>query len=91
VRGRGVLQAIELSGPDGEPAYGLGGTIQELCLQAGLLFSVRRWGSVLRFTVPLSTTDEQLGKAAEILDDTIGRALAGWQPADRARARAAQV
>lgn len=91
VRGRGALQAIEFSGPDGSPAYGLGGVVQQLCLQAGLLFSVRRWGSVLRFTIPLTTTDEQLSRAAAILDDTIARATAEWEPTQRQKARAAQV
>lgn len=91
VRGRGTLQAVEFSASDGSPAYGLGAIVQQICLQAGLLFSVRRWGSVLRFTIPLTTTDEQLARAADLLDDAIGRALAEWRPTDRGRARAAQV
>ena len=76
VRGRGLLQGIELSAPDGAPAYGLGHAVAAEALERGLLFSVRRKGSVIRFTPPFSTTEEQLDRAAEILDKCLSAAAA---------------
>jgi 4-aminobutyrate aminotransferase-like enzyme len=40
-----------------------------------LLFSTRRRGAVLRFTVPFSTTDDQIDRAANILADAFREAL----------------
>jgi 2,2-dialkylglycine decarboxylase (pyruvate) len=68
VRGRGTLQGVELVNPDGAAAFELGETIRRACLREGLLFSVRRRGSVLRFVPPFSTTEEQIERAAQILD-----------------------
>jgi 2,2-dialkylglycine decarboxylase (pyruvate) len=75
IRGRGVLQALEFEAPDGSPGYALGPLVTRACRQAGLLFSMRRRGSVLRFTIPLCTTDEQLDRAAAILDDSLRAAV----------------
>jgi 2,2-dialkylglycine decarboxylase (pyruvate) len=66
--GRGTLQGVELVNPDGSAAFELGERVRRLCLREGLLFSVRREGSVLRFVPPFSTTQEQIERAAEILD-----------------------
>jgi 2,2-dialkylglycine decarboxylase (pyruvate) len=81
VRGRGVLQAIELETPDGAPGHALGPIVSRLCLEAGLLFSMRRKGSVFRFTIPFSTTEEQLDRGAEILDQALreGVARVDWR------------
>ena len=76
IRGRGVLQGIELGMPDGSPAGDLGRAVGKNCLDAGLLFSVRRAGSVFRFTIPFSTTEEQLDRAAEMLDAAFVQASA---------------
>lgn len=76
VRGRGVLQAIELQAPDGSPGYALGPLVSQACLDAGLLFSMRRRGSVFRFTVPFSTSEAQMDRAAEILEAALRSALA---------------
>ena len=35
----------------------------------GLIFSLRRGGSVLRFVPPFTTTENQMDLAAEILDN----------------------
>lgn len=67
VRGRGLLNAFELCAPDGSPAGGIGRKIARRCLEAGLLFSVRRQGSVLRFTPPFTTTEADMDEAAAIL------------------------
>jgi 2,2-dialkylglycine decarboxylase (pyruvate) len=70
VRGRGLLQGIELvrDRQSRAPAYGLGSALERACVEDGLLFSVRRQGSVLRFVPPWTTTDKQFAKAAQILD-----------------------
>ena len=69
VRGRGLLQGIELvrDRQTKEPATSAGTAIADQCLKAGLIFSVRRDGSVLRFVPPASTTTEQVDQATGIL------------------------
>ena len=77
VRGRGLLQGIELvtNRQTREPAYEQGRSIGRWCLDNGLILSVRRQGSVFRFVPPFTTTEAQLDQAAEILDQAITRAI----------------
>ncbi|MBT97631.1 MAG: aspartate aminotransferase family protein [Dehalococcoidia bacterium] len=77
VRGRGLLQGIELvtDRQTREPAYDQGRAIGRWCLENGLILSVRRKGSVFRFVPPFTTTEAQLDQAAEILDQAITRAI----------------
>jgi 4-aminobutyrate aminotransferase-like enzyme len=53
------------------PAYSQGQQIGRLCLENGLIVSVRRRGSVLRFVPPFTTTEDQMDLAADILDHAI--------------------
>lgn len=71
VRGRGLLLGIELvrDRETKEPATTEGRAIAQRCLENGLIFSVRREGSVLRFVPPASTTEEQIDEAAALLED----------------------
>ena len=73
IRGRGLLQGIELvtDRDTREPAFDQGRAIGRLCLENGLILSVRRNGSVFRFVPPFTTTEAQLDEAAEILDPAI--------------------
>ncbi len=73
VRGRGLLQGIELvrDRHSKEPATTEGKAITEQCLEAGLIFSVRREGSVLRFVPPATTTEAQIDRAVEILSGSM--------------------
>ncbi len=73
VRGRGLLQGIELvrDRHSKEPATTEGKAITEQCLKAGLIFSVRREGAVLRFVPPASTTEAQIDRAVEILSGSM--------------------
>ena len=73
IRGRGLLQGIELvtDRDTREPAFDQGRAIGRLCLENGLILSVRRNGSVFRFVPPFTTTEAQLDEAAEILDHPI--------------------
>ena len=77
VRGRGLLQGIELvkDRETREPAYDQGRAIGRLCLENGLILSVRRGGSVFRFVPPFTTTDAQLDEAADILDQAISQVV----------------
>jgi 2,2-dialkylglycine decarboxylase (pyruvate) len=78
VRGRGLLLGVELveDRHSRKPAYALGQAVYRYCFERGLIFSQRRQGSVLRFVPPMSTTDEQLDRAAQLLDDAFQAALA---------------
>jgi 2,2-dialkylglycine decarboxylase (pyruvate) len=79
VRGRGLIQGIEfVKDRHGKaPHTELGRAVYHNCVRDGLLFSVRRNGSVLRFVPPFHTTTDQLDRAAEILDQGIAKALDG--------------
>ncbi len=74
VRGRGLLQGIELvrDRATKEPATTEGRAVYDRCLDNGLIFSLRREGAVLRFVPPVTTTEAQIDQAVEI----IGEALA---------------
>jgi 2,2-dialkylglycine decarboxylase (pyruvate) len=81
LRGRGILQGLELVHEDGSPATDAGPAIQRVCREAGLLFSVRRGGSVIRLVPPLSSTPEQIDEATEILATALAEVGAGRSPA----------
>ncbi|RMF89969.1 MAG: aspartate aminotransferase family protein [Nitrospinota bacterium] len=69
VRGRGLIQGIELvwDREKKTPAPEAGRQIARHALEHGLLFSLRRGGSVLRFVPPFTTTEAQMDQAATIL------------------------
>jgi 2,2-dialkylglycine decarboxylase (pyruvate) len=77
IRGRGLIQGIEFvrDRMSKTPHFAMGSAVYQRCLQAGLLFSVRRNGSVIRFVPPFTTTEAQLDQAADILDGAIAGAL----------------
>lgn len=68
VRGRGQLVGVELvrDRDTREPAGAAGMALGDACLRAGLIFSMRRDGSVLRFVPPSTTTPDQIDRAMEI-------------------------
>jgi 2,2-dialkylglycine decarboxylase (pyruvate) len=74
LRGRGILQGVELVREDGSPATEAGPVIQRACLEGGLLFSVRRRGSVIRLVPPFSTTPEQIDEALAIFAGALAAA-----------------
>jgi 2,2-dialkylglycine decarboxylase (pyruvate) len=88
LRGRGILQGLELVREDGSPAHELGEPIRLACLRDGLLFSVRRDGSVLRFVPPFSTTAEQIDRAVDILDRALTQTESGGRRTPRKAAGA---
>jgi 2,2-dialkylglycine decarboxylase (pyruvate) len=79
IRGRGLLQGIELvKGRNSkEPATQLAADVYRYSLKHGLMFSVRgRHKNVLRFVPPFTTTDEQIDRATDILEQAIRHSLA---------------
>jgi 2,2-dialkylglycine decarboxylase (pyruvate) len=69
IRGRGQLTGVELvrDRQSKEPATDEGRAIGRRCFAAGLIFSLRRNGSVLRFVPPATTTPDQIDRAMDIL------------------------
>ena len=51
------------------------GNVGRRCLEYGLIFSLRRRGSVIRFVPPFTTTEDQMDRAAQILDQAIREAV----------------
>ena len=76
VRGRGCLQGVELvrDRATKEAASQEAQEIYRACLADGLLFSVRgQHRNVLRFVPPFCTSDEQIDRAAAILERALAR------------------
>ena len=73
IRGRGQLMGIELfrDRQSKEPATDEGRGIGQYCFERGLIFSIRRNGSVLRFVPPATTTADQIDRAMDLLGAAI--------------------
>ena len=82
LRGRGQLQGIELvrDRHTKEPATDEGREIGKQCFANGLIFSLRRQGSVLRLVPPATTTPDQVDQAMGILRDAIEAVSAKRRP-----------
>jgi 2,2-dialkylglycine decarboxylase (pyruvate) len=83
IRGRGLLQGIELvrDRRTKQPAPRETEAVFRSALDDGLLFSVRGpHKNVLRFVPPFSTTDAQLDRATEIIEKGLRRALGLTSP-----------
>jgi 2,2-dialkylglycine decarboxylase (pyruvate) len=76
IRGRGQLTGVELvrDRQSKEPATDEGRAIGRFCFELGLIFSLRRNGSVLRFVPPATTTPDQIDRAMDILGTALERA-----------------
>jgi 4-aminobutyrate aminotransferase-like enzyme len=55
--------------------HALGQAVHRYCFERGLIFSQRRQGSVLRFVPPMTTSEAQLDRAAQLLDDAFAPSL----------------
>ena len=78
VRGRGVLQGVELveDRRDKTPAKEEAQAVYRYALREGMIFSVRgQHGNVLRFVPPFGTTEGQLDRALDILEGGLQAAL----------------
>jgi 4-aminobutyrate aminotransferase-like enzyme len=63
-----------------EPATTEGKAVATQCFDNGLIFSLRRGGSVLRFVPPATTTESQIDQAMEVLGAAIEHASAHGRP-----------
>ena len=81
IRGRGQLMGVELVRDRylKEPATSEGKAISKYCFENGLIFSVRREGSVLRFVPPSTTTPDQIDSAMDLLGKAIELAAREWE------------
>ncbi len=69
VRGKGLMQGVEIGHPDGSPDAALTGDVQEAARTRGLLVGKGGlWGNVLRIAPPLTVTAEEVDDACGILD-----------------------
>ena len=77
VRGRGLIHGVEFvrDRESRQPFFELGKVIAANCLQDGLIFSVRRNGSVIRFVPQFYASETELDRAAEIFDRGIKKSL----------------
>src|SRR6185312_2871239 len=73
IRGRGQLTGVELvrDRQSKEPATDEGRAIGRYCFERGLIFSLRRNGSVLRFVPPATTTPAQIDQAMDLLGQAL--------------------
>lgn len=82
VRGRGLLQGIELvlDRETRAPADELGRLVTAECLALGLHMNIVHlpgMGGVLRIAPPLTVSDAELDRGLDILDEALGKATAG--------------
>ncbi len=77
VRGRGAMQAIELTEPGTlTPDPGLAGRVARYCHQHGVItLTCGTYGNVLRFLPPVTITDELLDDALAVLSEAFGSAV----------------
>jgi len=76
VRGKGLMQAIELADLDRQPRADLAGAVQEACKDNGLLVGKGGVGwNVVRLAPPLIVTDAQTVEAMAILETACERSL----------------
>ncbi|SRX79000.1 class-II aminotransferaseI [Streptosporangium roseum DSM] [Mycolicibacterium parafortuitum] len=80
VRGRGLLQGIELVADkqSKEPADALGAEVTAACLQRGLHMNIVQlpgMGGIFRIAPPLTISEDELHAGLDILDDALGAVL----------------
>ena len=77
IRGAGIFLGVELvkDRKTKKPAIEEAEKVQARCLEKGLWFGVNLypgWGNTLKLKPPLVITDEQVDKAMDILEETLG-------------------
>jgi 2,2-dialkylglycine decarboxylase (pyruvate) len=82
VRGRGLLQGIELVSDKASkaPADAVGAEVTAACLQRGLHMNIVQlpgMGGIFRIAPPLTITDAELEAGLDILDDALSVVLTG--------------
>jgi 4-aminobutyrate aminotransferase-like enzyme len=80
VRGRGLLQGIEITAPEGIdlPGDKLGALVAHKAMDLGLscnIVNLDGFAGVFRIAPPLIITEEELQRGLDILDDAFGQIL----------------
>jgi 2,2-dialkylglycine decarboxylase (pyruvate) len=80
VRGRGLLQGIELvrDRETREPADGLGAAVTDECLRRGLHMNIVQlpgMGGVFRIAPPLTVSDDELAQGLDVLEASLAHVL----------------
>ncbi|MGW0035381.1 aspartate aminotransferase family protein [Gordonia sp. NPDC003376] len=79
IRGRGLLQGLELTDTDAATSDELGAAITRRCFELGLHMNVVQLpglGGTFRIAPPLTATDDELRLGVDILDQAIAETLA---------------
>lgn len=90
VRGRGLLQGIEITAPSGIELDGtkLGALVAHKAMDLGLscnIVNLDGFAGVFRIAPPLIISEEDLQRGLDILDDAFGQVLQGLKKADQAK------
>ena len=90
VRGRGLLQGIEITAPPGIELDGtkLGALVAHRAMDLGLscnIVNLDGFAGVFRIAPPLIITEEELQRGLDILDDAFGQVLQELKKADQAK------
>ena len=88
VRGRGLLQGIEITAPEGIdlPGDKLGALVARKAMDLGLscnIVNLDRFAGVFRIAPPLIITEEELQRGLDILDVSFGQVLQELRNADQ--------
>ena len=80
IRGRGLLQGIELVSDKASkaPAEALGAEVTAACLERGLHMNIVQlpgMGGIFRIAPPLTVTDAELHSGLDILDESLTAVL----------------
>jgi 4-aminobutyrate aminotransferase len=84
VRGKGLMIGLELVKPDGTPHGEACGKVLERCLQQGLIvINCGPERNIIRLIPPLIISDEEMGRALDILEEAIASAGKGQQSREK--------
>lgn len=82
VRGRGLMLAIELVGPGGEPDPAAAAAFMEACRERGVLVGKGGLkGNAIRISPPLTVTREAAGEAVRVFEEALSSVEAGGRVA----------
>lgn len=90
VRGRGLLQGIEITAPPGIELDGtkLGALVAHKAMDLGLscnIVNLDGFAGVFRIAPPLIITEEELQRGLDILDDAFGQVLQELRKKDQSK------
>lgn len=86
-RGLGLIQGLEIVGPDGEEAPGLAAEVSVAAMERGLIVGGLRpgirEGNVLRLAPPMTVSAAHIDEALAILNEAVDQVVGGGDPASQ--------